>query len=339
MVLPDFFIIGVPKAGTTALHVALARHPRLFLSRIKEPKFFLGDGPPPQRGGPGDAKTFRERIWRREDYEALFDDAPEGTLRGESTPFYLHDAAAQQRIAEQVPAAKLIALLRDPVDRAHSNWAHLWSAGLEPQSDFVTACRLESERAAAGWATFWRYLELGLYGEQLERLYTRFPRQNVLVLRYGALREKPVETLDRICGFLGVDTGVLAEVPAENVTTHASDSTRNRVLSAFLRVGSAADHRLPTAWWQRAETFLSRHLQREQRRREPLTSEQRVELVPHFVEDLELLERLTGQSFSDWLNTTGPDGRSALDTSGKIGTAYNSIDRPIREREPSDQQR
>lgn len=132
MALPDFFLAGAPKAGTTALHAALAQHPSLFMSAVKEPKFFLTDGPPPTRGGPGDVKTYREHVWRQADYEALFDPAPAGQLRGESTPFYLHNRDAQRRIRALIPDAKLIVVLRDPVERAHSNWAHLWSAGLDP---------------------------------------------------------------------------------------------------------------------------------------------------------------------------------------------------------------
>jgi hypothetical protein len=62
MALPDFFIAGAPKAGTTALHAALARHPALFMSAVKEPKFFLTDGPPPARGGPGDADLPGARV-------------------------------------------------------------------------------------------------------------------------------------------------------------------------------------------------------------------------------------------------------------------------------------
>jgi hypothetical protein len=89
MTLPDFFVIGAPKAGTTALHVALARHPQVFMSRTKEPKHFLTEGPPPARGGPGDAKTFAEYVWRRDEYERLFADAAPGQLVGESRPFYL----------------------------------------------------------------------------------------------------------------------------------------------------------------------------------------------------------------------------------------------------------
>lgn len=169
MPLPDFFVVGAPKAGTTALHVALAQHPQIYMSRIKEPKHFLSDGPPPAKGGPGDARTYREYVWRRADYEALFAPAPAGALRGESTPFYLWDASAHRRIAAAVPNARLVAVLRDPLDRAHSNWTHLWSAGLEPVDDFVRACHLEKRRAGDGWAPFWRYLELGRYGGQLDR--------------------------------------------------------------------------------------------------------------------------------------------------------------------------
>src|ERR1039457_6238139 len=218
--MPDFFIAGVPKAGTTALHVALARHPALYMSAVKEPKFFLTDGPPPAQGGPGDAKTYREHIWRRADYEALFDPALAGQLRGESTPFYLHSRDAQRRIRAQIPAARLIVVLRDPVERAHSNWTHLWSAGLDPIGDGVQACAEEDRRIAAGWAEFWHYTSLGKYGEQLQDLYSLFPREQVLVFRYRALVDEPLQSLDRICSFLGVETGVLTEIPRHNVTSH-----------------------------------------------------------------------------------------------------------------------
>src|SRR4051794_23076721 len=108
MPLPDFLVIGAPKAGTTALHAALTRHPGLYLSPVKEPKFFLCDGERPRRAehrGPGDAHSRREWVWHRDRYEALFAEAPAGALRGESTPFYLWDRAAHERIARTVPEA------------------------------------------------------------------------------------------------------------------------------------------------------------------------------------------------------------------------------------------
>src|SRR5258708_23200161 len=138
--LPDFFIAGAPKAGTSALPRALSRHPALFLSKVKEPKFFLSPGVRPRgQTGPGDAHSAQEWIWRQSRYEALFDRVPAGVPRGESTPFYLYDRAAPARIAQAVPEARIIVVLPDPVDRAYSNWMHLWSDGLEPLADFAPA--------------------------------------------------------------------------------------------------------------------------------------------------------------------------------------------------------
>jgi hypothetical protein len=336
MALPDFLIAGAPKAGTTALHVALARHPQLYLSRVKEPKYFLSDGRPRSQGGPGDARTLREQVWQRDKYEALFSDAPPGSLLGESTSLYLRDADALRRIKAAIPDVRIIALLRDPVDRAHSNWAHLWSAGLEPEHDFVTACELEDKRTAAGWAPFWRYLSLGRYGEQLDELWTLFPREQTLLLRYRELREAPAATLDRITAFLGVRTGLVTETTAENVTTHASGSWANRAVARGLRIGTLVEGALPRPLdigVAPANRFLSRHLQREQRVREPLTPDQRAALLPHFTDDVLLLERLTGESWSDWLDLdVGRFGdRTQLRPAGRIGTAHQSIDRPIRD--------
>jgi len=306
MALPDFFIAGAPKAGTTAVHAALARHPALYMSAVKEPKFFLTDGPPPARGGPGDVQTYREHVWQRDDYEALFAAAPAGILRGESTPFYLYNRDAQRRIRALIPSARLIVILRDPVERAHSNWAHLWSAGLDPVDDFVLACAEEQRRIEAGWADFWRYTSLGRYGDQLEHLYTVFPRDQVLVFRYRVLIESPGLVLDQICAFLGVPQGVLAEVPRENVTAHPQLSLRHRTVAKALRASSAVSNVLPGATTLTGS--LERVLQRDSRPRQPLTWEQRQALLPRFEADIRLLEVITGEDFGNWLQPRGDSG-------------------------------
>lgn len=227
MALPDFLLVGAPKCGTSALHGALQGHPQLFLATVKEPKFFLtAEEPPPDAGGgPGDVPTWGEHVWRRADYEALFDPAPPGALRGEGTVFYLYDTDAQRRIHDLVPDARLIAVLRDPVERAHSNWSHLREAGLEPEADFLTACHLEPERREAGWAHFWHYVAQGRYGEQLEHLYGLFPREQVLLLRYRDLTQAPVCTADRVCAFLGVETGRVGSVPRRHVRSDVHGRT------------------------------------------------------------------------------------------------------------------
>jgi hypothetical protein len=308
MALPDFFVAGAPKAGSTALHAALARHPSLYMSAVKEPKFFLTDGPPPTRGGPGDVRTYKEHVWRRADYEALYDPATAGQLRGESTPFYLYDRAAQQRIRALIPGAKLIAVLRDPIERAHSNWTHLWSAGLDPIDDFVTACGEEQRRIDAGWADFWHYTALGRYGEQLAHLYEVFPREQVFVFRYRALLEQPAQVLDQICAFLGVPQGVLTEVPRENVTAHPRLTLRHRALSRVLRAGAAASSVLPGQTEAAVVGALERRLQQDAPPRQPLTWQERQALIPAFTPDIRLLEELTGESFGDWLQPRGDSG-------------------------------
>jgi hypothetical protein len=306
--LPDFLVIGAPKAGTTALHAALARHPSLYLSAVKEPKFFLTDGPPPARGGgPGDAQTYREHMWRRADYEALFDGAPAGSLRGESTPFYLYGKLAHRRIRTLIPDARLIVILRDPVERAHSNWAHLRSAGLEPIGDFVSACAAEDRRVAAGWADFWHYLRLSRYGEQLDHLYTVFPQEQVHVLRYRLLVDEPARALDSICEFLGVPAGIISEVPRENVTIHPQHGLRHTAVSLAMRAATGAGQFLPPAMASALTSRLENLLPQDRRQRQPLTWEERQAVLPLLENDVRLLEKATDADFSDWL---GPRSRS-----------------------------
>lgn len=300
MTLPNFFIAGAPKAGTTALHAALARHPQLFLPAVKEPKYFLCDGPPPERGGPGDAHSYREWVWRPEDYEALFEPAPPDALVGESTPFYLSDADALWRISRAVPDARLIAVLRDPVDRAYSNWAHLWADGLETIGDFMTACREEERRKEAGWAPFWRYLETGLYGRQLERVFELFPREHVHVIRYRSLVDEAVPTIDAVCRFLGVEEGRIPEVPPQNVGTYVAPGRRTRVLNRAMRAGAAVGSLFPPQVWRRASVPLLRLIQRDPRHRPELDPHDRAALVGYFAEDTVRLEELIGWDVSDW---------------------------------------
>ena len=113
---PDFIVMGAPKAGTTALHAALTQHPQIFMSDPKEPKYWMcDDAPPPHCAGARRHSTpSRSGSGGASDYERLFAAAPAGVVRGESTPFYLWHRAAQRRIAEHLPDAKLIAVRARP---------------------------------------------------------------------------------------------------------------------------------------------------------------------------------------------------------------------------------
>ena len=305
---PDFFLIGTPKGGTTALHAALMAHPNLRLSSVKEPKFFLCDGRPPPRAGqrgPGDAHSSREWVWRQDEYLRLFAEAPSGTMTGESTPFYLYDLAAQGRIADKVPHARLIAVIRDPVDRAYSNWTHLRSDGYEPVPDFLEALDLEQERVARGFAPFWHYRGLGRYGEQLQHLYTLFPRDQVLVLRYRQLAEAPEETLATVCDFLGVPHHPAAKSKPDNVHPFVDDTARTRILGATVRGGAALGAYAPPSVWRRVESPIRWALHRGGHPRPPLSVEQRRAALAPLLEDIVLLEEVTGQWYGDWRGDSG----------------------------------
>ena len=299
---PDFFLIGVPKAGTSALHAALAHHPKLYLSTVKEPKYYMcGDSPPPAYKGPGDAHSNQEWVWQRERYLDLFADAPEGTLTGESTPFYLYNRDARRRLAADRPDAKLIAVLRDPVDRAYSNWMHLWADGLEPRGDIVTAIRHEPRRIDDGWAPFWHYQGLGMYGRQVADLFEHFPREQVLLLRYRELVDSPTATLDRVFSFLGVGTAPVPDVPGENSRLYVRDGVRARTLGPVVRAGAAVGQFLPPQVWRRVSKPLIAQIGRGGDTFRPkLSAEQRNLLLEPHLPDIELLERVTGESFADW---------------------------------------
>lgn len=303
---PDFFILGAPKAGTTALHSALARHPRLQLSAVKEPKYFLcGDAPPPLYLGPGDAHSRREWVWRRDHYQALFAEAPADVLVGESTPLYLHDESALRRIRDVAPSARMIAVLRDPVDRAYSNWMHLWSDGLEPESDFVTAVAMEDARRRRGFAPFWRYRSLGLYGRQLRHLHGLYPADQIHVLRYRDLVERPDETLNQVWDFLGVAGGPLPDVPRDNTRPFVPDTLRTRSLARAVRAGALLGSLAPPEIWRGVERRMLDRLHRSGQRRPVLNPEQRKQVQAYFTEDLDLLERITGRDFSEWRGEIG----------------------------------
>ncbi len=304
---PDVLIVGAPKAGTSALHVALARHPQMYASPVKEPKYYLcGDAPPPAYCGPGDAHSQQEWIWRRADYEALFTPAPPDAVRLESTPFYLYVADARRRLAEDLPDARFVAVVRDPVDRAYSNWMHLWVDGLEPESDFVSAWRAEDERVAAGWAPFWHYRRQGRYGEQLADLIGRVGRERVLVLRYREVVSEPTRTLNRVCSFLGIATDQVSLIPADNSRPFVPIGLRTAVLGRLIRAGATAGAYAPPHLWRQASRPLTTALQHRGLEKRPrLAPEQRVELVEDCLADIAVLEDLLGESFADWRSSTG----------------------------------
>jgi len=188
----NFIVIGVQKAGTTALHDYLAEHPALAVSDVKEVHFF-------------DDET---QDWSAPDYAAYHAHFPAdgARLRGEATPIYIYWPNALQRIHAYNPAMRLILMLRDPVDRAWSHWRMETARGVE-QHPFAWCVRRGRQRLfdAEPWGHHreFSYVERGFYGAQAARLLGIFPRDQVLILRAEDLRSDPESALDQVSAFLG----------------------------------------------------------------------------------------------------------------------------------------
>ena len=146
-----------------------------------------------------------------------------------------------------------------------------------------------------GLGQLWHYTGLGRYGEQLEYLFTLFPREQVLVLRYRLMVDEPAQTLDRICAFLGVEPGVLTDIPRQNVTSHPEPTLGHRAVALAQRAGSTVGSVLPGLTAATLTGPLERYLQRHSRERQPLSWEQRQELIPRFEFDIKLLEKVLGE--------------------------------------------
>src|SRR5215218_6469844 len=236
-----------------------------------------------------------------------FDPAPEQSVRLESTPFYLYVPSARRRIADELPHAKLIVIVRDPIDRAYSNWMHLWVDGLEPIGDFVEGWRAEDSRIAAGWAPFWHYRQLGRYGQQLADLLGRVDRDRVLVLRYWHLVSQPTETLHRVARFLGIaENRVSGALPPDNFRPFVEPGLRASLMGRAIRAGAAAGSHVPPQIWRRVSKPLVEALRYGGASQRPkLAIEQRTALLAECEDDIATLERVLGESFNDWRSAGG----------------------------------
>jgi hypothetical protein len=228
--LPDFLILGAQKAGTTALYAYLRWHPGLTGPAWKEVSYF-------------DRHYRRGARW----YRGHFPLRPGDRVVGEASPGYLFHPLAPSRVKATVPEARLIALLRDPVDRALSHYHHEVALGREPLT-FEQAIEAEPERTRGEEErlsrepdyfshTWWdyTYLARGRYAEQLERWLAVFPREQLLVLASDELAAEPGQTFARVLEFLGAPGHDLESYPRvyEQSYGEMQPDTRRRLAEYF----------------------------------------------------------------------------------------------------------
>ncbi len=307
--LPNFLIIGAQKAGTTALYYALSRHPDIFMSPVKEPAYFTAENAFRDTSGPGDETA--QVITDLHEYETLFAEGQHVIARGEASTSYLYDANAAEKIKHLIPDVKLIAILRNPVDRAYSNFLHLRRDGREPLRDFRAALAEEGTRNASGWSVSWRYKEKGFYGIQLEKYLTHFSRGQIRWYLYEEYDDDPYPTVTDIYKFLGVDDTVSQDLSTRlNVggmpRSESLQWLTRRITPAPQDPNNTSDRRLK--WLiNRMPDRLRRGLLNAQNtnleRPSVLSTDLRAELMEAYQDDIERVGELTGLNVSRWLKS------------------------------------
>jgi len=200
--MPDFLVIGTAKAGTTSLYQYLKCHPEIYLSPIKEPRYFAFPETRPVLLGPHRNLPV---VWKIADYRRLFEARTSELAAGEMSTQYLYHECSPGAIRRLIPGAKLIAILRHPADRAYSHFCHNRRDGIEPLADFAAALDAEDRRIAQGWWSKYHYRNHGYYARHLRRYLELFPRQQMLMVLYDDMVADCPGFLKRICAFLGVD--------------------------------------------------------------------------------------------------------------------------------------
>jgi len=223
--VPDFFIVGHSKCGTSALYAMLTQHPQIFMPEIKEPRFFAPELRSRFRGGDSD---------RRPDtlagYLDLFAPAGPDQIVGEASPSYLRSREAAGRIAAVAPGARMVAILREPASFLRSFHLQSLHNHIETEPDLRRALELEPERRAGRSIPETSHVPATLlysdhvrYVDQLRRFEEHFPPEQILVLIYDDFRSDNEATVRRVFAFLGVDP----QAPIAAVETETLESVRS----------------------------------------------------------------------------------------------------------------
>ncbi len=257
--VPDFFVVGHPKCGTTALYATLRQHPQIYMPAVKEPRFFASElRDSPSRRPTGDPQTF-------EQYLALYEDAAPGQLAGDASPQYLWSRTAASQIAGTQPSARIVAILREPASFLRSLHLQFVQSYNEREKSLRKALSLEDARRRgrrvprqALRPQMLVYSEHVRYVEQLRRYHAVFPPEQVKVLIYDDFRRDNEATVREVLRFLAVDDTAEIGVREANPTV----GVRARRLHEAVHAVSVGRGPVARAARAAAGTLASRGLSR-----------------------------------------------------------------------------
>jgi hypothetical protein len=289
---PNFIIIGAAKAGTTALYWYLAEHPEVFMSAVKETNWFAYGRNDLGELVYGDEKLHRFPVRSEHEYAQLFANAGKAKAIGDSSPMYLECPQTAGRIAKALPDAKLICSLRNPVDRAYSDYQmYLRERGrhLDPQRDLSADAHWLQPDA--------HWMRVSRYHDALLRFFERFPRKNIQVILFDDLRQDTLGTVQDVYRFLGVDPEHAPDFDTpHNVGGVPDNLFVERLFTQASAVRSAIEPWLPKL----ATKWLRRVRARNMHKAPALPESLRALMAEHFDDDIARTARLIGRDLNAW---------------------------------------
>jgi hypothetical protein len=295
--LPDFVIIGATKSATTWLTTNLRAHPQVFM--------------------PSPELHYFSRWFDRGDdwYRAQLSGAGAGQLLGEKSASYLPHPEAPQRLHRLLPQAKLLVQLRNPVDRAYSDYCMHYRRG-EVSRDL-------GRYLDARETPIPRLLEDGFYHRHLMRFLSVFPAEQVRILLYDDIRERPGEVFRDVCGYLGLDDAIAPQTVERRIKDKATPVVPPRARRLLAPLKALVEPYRQTRAFVTARSLIARQL-----RYPPLTPELRQRLEAHYAEDVGRLAELLGRDLSIW-SAGGAGGGADAARLKPVRAAPADLGRPL----------
>jgi hypothetical protein len=299
MLKPNFFIIGAPKCGTTALSEYLRTHPNIYISSPKEPHYF--------------AEDLGHYCWAKslDQYLKLFEDSRDNHLAvGEGSVLYLYSSVAIRNIYHFNPDAKIIVMLRNPIELIYSYHSQAVYCADEDEKEFEKAWKLQSLRRkgfkiprACRHPKLLQYAEVGRLGEQIERLLSIFPSQQIYVIFFEDFTTSTRQVYENVLAFLGVPSDERVNFPKINANKiHRVTWLGNFTEKTPLPLVEIAMNTKKLLGLQKLDILdRIRRFNVKVSEREPLSPSFRAELIDEFREDLKKLSFLLGKDLSHWI--------------------------------------
>lgn len=279
---PNFFIVGAPKAGTTSLYSYLNKHPEVYMPlTIKEPDYFSHEEILKQ-----DLYYNTTHITSKAQYEALFSGVGTQKAVGEASVSYLFYPGAAKKIHDFNPSAKIIIILRDPVERAYSHYLMDFRLGLIKDSFEEVVFRKSSSRYAKMY--YQQVVLLGEYGDQVKRYINTFGNSQVKILLYDRLKAKPEYLMKEIFSFLEIDEGFEIDMSQKHNTYAAPKNRWVEKMYQMHHLRSSISEVIPTT----LKSVIRSSFFKEGKKPE-MSMEAKEFLKVHYKKDVEIVRQIT----------------------------------------------